>query len=287
MAYTEGKIGLETVLSHTDHLGRARAYPFLKWAGGKRALVPEIARLAPGSFGNYYEPFLGGGAVFFALDSRIRNAYLSDVNSELIITYRMVQRRARLLIERLASHEKKHSRIRYYYKVREQHSHKQAVDVAARFIYLNKTCFNGLYRVNKSGLFNVPKGSYKNPAICDEANLRAVSGVLRKASLLIRDFGKLTPSDGDFVYCDPPYDGTFTAYDAGGFGEDDQHRLRDAVEHWRAAGAKVLLSNSDTPLIRRLYRAKHFKLHEVQAPRNINCKSNGRTPAAELLIKSY
>lgn len=281
--------GLDTVLQHAEQpcIERARAYPFLKWAGGKRALVPEIARLAPASFEEYWEPFVGGGAVFFALDSRIRKARLSDVNAELILTYHMVKRETDALVRRLKVHSAKHALDQYYYRVRAQHSHKEEVEVAARFIYLNKTCFNGLYRVNSAGLFNVPMGRYKNPTICDEANLRAASSVLRKARFRFGDFAKIAPAAGDFIYCDPPYDGAFAAYDAGGFGEDDQRRLRDTVEKWRATGAMVMISNSDTPLIRNLYKAKQFKLHKVKAPRNINCKSNGRAPAAELIITSY
>lgn len=281
---------LDRVLQHTErpYLERARAYPFLKWAGGKRALVPEIARLLPPDFSRYCEPFLGGGAVFFALDSRIRTALLSDVNAELVLTYRAVQTETSALIARLKAHARKHRQSKnHYYRARAQHSHKEPVDAAARFIYLNKTCFNGLYRVNKAGLFNVPKGSYKNPAICDEDNLHAASSVLAKARLRFGDFAKLKGAVGDFIYCDPPYDGAFTSYDAAGFGPDEQRRLRDAVEKWRADGAAVMVSNSDTPLIRQLYRGKRFKLHPVKAPRNINCKSTGRKPAAELIITSY
>ena len=154
--------------------------------------------------------------------------------------------------------------------------------MAARFIYLNKTCYNGLYRVNKSGRFNVPIGSYSNPAICDADNLLAASDVLKKAIIGSHPFGGINPSVGDVVYCDPPYDNTFTGYTDHGFNESDQKELRDACVRWRDAGVHVIVSNSDTELIRSLYR--DFRLVEVKAARNINCKANGRDKVPELLI---
>ena len=268
-----------------EHSVRAR--PFLKWAGGKRRLVPEIVRLLPDTINTYWEPFLGGGAVFFALDSRIRDARLSDVNAALALTYQTVRNRLEALLGRLQEHEAAHSDMTYYYKVREAATSPYAVEVAARFIYLNKTCYNGLYRVNKRGRFNVPRGAYKNPAICDADNLRAASEVLQKALLWHGDFRTVEPSLGDFIYCDPPYDGAFASYAAGGFGEPEQRRLRDAALRWQKLGASVMLSNADTPLIRSLYPEPAFAVYPVSAPRNINCKGNGRGPAAELLITAY
>ena len=272
------------VLGHTtvEYLDRARAYPFVKWAGGKRSLIPEIVKVMPEQFGSYWEPFVGGGAVFFALDSRIRKAHLSDINLDLMLTYKMLYERPKDVIETLREHQRKHG-PRYYLRVRnKQHDQQDPVLLAARFIYLNKTCYNGLYRVNKKGRFNVPIGRHKNPAICDEDNLLAISKVLKKAKLKIETFSKIKPKSGDLVYCDPPYDGAYSGYTDAGFGNDDQRALRDACVGWREAGCHVIVSNSDTDLIRQLY--KGFKLHEVSAPRHINSNGNGRGRVGDLLL---
>lgn len=264
------------------YLDRARAYPFLKWAGGKRALVPDIVQQLPDQFGHYWEPFVGGGAVFFALDSRIRKATLSDYNKELVLTYTMLKKKPEDVIEVLQKHQCAHNR-EYYMKIRRDgHTYQEATQLAARFIYLNKTCYNGLYRVNSKGQFNVPMGSYKNPNVCDTDNLRAVADVLKKAKLRACSFEKIQPQAGDLVYCDPPYDGTYTGYTDGGFTESDQKAVRDTCLQWRAKGVHVIVSNSDTPLIRSLYA--DFRLVEVAAPRNINCNGNGRERVQELLI---
>lgn len=272
-------------VTEAPYLPKSRALPFLKWAGGKRAIIPEISAHLPSEFNDYFEPFVGGGAVFFAIESRIKHrAYLSDVNRELMLTYKVIQKDCENLIDALKIHKKKHD-AEYYKKIREQHEHTDPVKLAARFIYLNKTCFNGLYRVNSSGRFNVPIGSYKNPNICDEENLRAVSLVLKITQLTFGEFTKLNPESGDFIYCDPPYHGTFTHYSSGGFDDDRQRELKSCADQWRDLGAKVMLSNSDTPLIRKLF--KGYKIHEVSAPRNINCKADGRENTTELLITSY
>ena len=272
------------VLKHTEieYLDRARARPVVKWAGGKRTLVPEIVKRLPPKFRHYWEPFVGGGAVFFALDSRIRTAHLSDVNLELILTYRLIHRQPEAVIEALRTHARKHNRRHYLHVRNTMHTEQDPVLLAARFVYLNKTCFNGLYRVNKAGKFNVPYGRYANPTICDDANIRAAADVLVKASLTVRPFDRISPKSGDLVYCDPPYDGTFTGYTGDGFTADDQKALRDACQQWRADGAHVIVSNSDTPLIRRLY--KGFTLHALSAARSINSDVNGRGKTAELLI---
>ena len=280
---------LDDILRHTQrpYLDRARARPFLKWAGGKRTLVPDIAKLLPETIETYWEPFVGGGAVFFSLDNRIRTARLSDVNAELALTYQMTRNKPEELISFLAPHESQHQDKDYYYRVRKVTDSKDAVEVAARFIYLNKTCYNGLYRVNKSGSFNVPRGQYKNPTICDAAGLRNASEVLQKAVIRFGDFDMVAPGARDFIYCDPPYDGTFTGYDSQGFGESEQRRLRDTALKWHKLGAAVMVSNADTELIRSLYSGSPFTLHEVSAPRNINCDGGKRGPAAELLITTY
>ncbi len=280
---------LDRLLGYTPrpYLERATARPFLKWAGGKRSLIPEIAQRLPDEFNSYWEPFLGGGAVFFALESRISRAYLSDVNAELALVYQVVKRRVDELIDALDDHAARHDEKDYYYTIRKRTNIHDSVERAARFIYLNKTCYNGLYRVNKKGKFNVPRGNYKNPCICDRDNLRAASKVLGNATIRFDDFDIINPDSGDFVYCDPPYDGTFTSYDANGFGNEDQRRLRDAVLKWHSQSVNVMLSNSDTDFIRNLYSDDVFHIHEVNAPRNINCKGDGRESVGELLITSY
>lgn len=267
---------------HVEYLDRARATPFVKWAGGKRALIPAIMKVLPESFGDYYEPFLGGGALFFALDSRIRRAFLSDVNIELMLTWQMVRKRPEHLIAALSKHAERHSSAHYRQVRDDGHDEQDPVLLAARFIYLNKTCFNGLYRVNKKGRFNVPFGSHINPTICDSKNLRAASEVLAKADPKIGSFENIRPRAGDLVYCDPPYDGAFAGYTGAGFNAHDHRALRDACLSWRAAGAHVIISNGATDLVRSLYT--DFTIYEVAARRNINSDGNGRGEVAELLI---
>ena len=266
------------------YLGKATANPFLKWAGGKRALVPTIVKSLPTTFNDYHEPFVGGGAVFFAIEQLISKAHLSDSNLDLIITYRALQEQSDKVIERLSEHASNHGKT-YYKTIRSQHELSDPFDVAARFIYLNKTCFNGLYRVNKSGRFNVPMGNYKNPTICDTKNLENVQLALSKASVECQDFKDVKVASGDLVYCDPPYHSTFTNYTQDGFTEQHQTNLRNKCVEWMKAGAFVIVSNSDTSLIRELYN--QFRLVEVKAPRNISCKASERGEEGELLIYGY
>ena len=274
---------VDPIPDNIRYLGRA--YPFVKWAGGKRALVPYILQVLPEKFNTYYEPFLGGGAVFFGLDSLIQNAVLSDLNAELMLTYRMIQTSPDAVIEVLEEHQRKHSKAHYISTRKEGHCEQDSVKLAARFIYLNKSCYNGLYRVNKSNQFNVPMGAYKNPVICDRKNLLAVSKVLQKAILQVQSFDQITPSAGDLVYCDPPYDETFTQYTDKGFTSSDQRSLRKACDVWVKSGAYVIVSSSDTKFIRKIW--KRYRLIEIKAARNISCKGNERTKVSELLIISY
>lgn len=282
-------------LQPTEHpfVERATALPFVKWAGGKRSLIPALAPHLPDWIETYWEPFVGGGAVFFTFAKRIGNAILSDTNEELILTYFVVKTEVEALIDQLRRHERRHHQRAgrryadghtYYLRVRAARP-KDKVEIAARFIYLNKTCYNGLYRVNRHGQFNVPEGRYKNPDICNAARLREASRTLRNATIRLGDFSRVVqPGKGDFIYCDPPYDGSFSSYQASGFGEKDQERLRDAATLWIGKGAKVVLSNADTPAMRSLYSGYH--LHETAAPRLINSKSTDRGNAAELIITS-
>ena len=286
-------VDFNRVLRHTTrpHVERAAALPFVKWAGGKRSLIPALATHFPDRISTYWEPFVGGGAVFFTFANRIDRAILSDTNEDLIITYLMVKSCVDDLIERLREHEARHTARKgkkyadgktYYQRVRAEEPD-DPLDVAARFVYLNKTCFNGLYRVNKSGVFNVPEGRYAKPDICNEDRLRMASKALANATIRLGDFARVVaPECGDMVYCDPPYDGTFTEYQAGGFAEDAQTRLANAAAQWRGAGAAVVLSNADTPAMRKLY--SDWDIETASAPRPINSKVNGRTPAPELII---
>ena len=201
----------------------------------------------------YWEPFVGGGALFFAIADEVSKAVLSDKNKELITTYKVVQSQLSDLIKRLSDHQREHMDLGevHYYRTRKQIPN-SPVDIAARFIYLNKTCFNGLYRVNSKGEFNVPIGRYKDPKICDRDLLEAVSKSLQKAELRVADFRDrdvITPRLGDVVYCDPPYDQSFTQYVPGGFDRSEQHALRVEAEYW-GENARVMVSNADTKLIR-------------------------------------
>jgi len=269
------------------------ARPCLKAVGGKTALLPEILPRLPAKIRTYYEPFLGGGAVFFALAAekkrRFGRAVLSDLNGEFMHAYATIARDVEGVIRALKKHvyEEKH-----YYAVRALNLFGLSLnDRAARLIYLNKTAFNGLYRVNKKGRFNVPFGKYTNPTICDEENLRAVADVFRtvNTSLFSFDFEKTVEGAkrGDAVYFDCPYapaseTANFTGYTKSGFGPKEQERLRDVARDLVERGVHVLLSNSDTPFVRDLYRG--FKIEEVQAPRRVNSKGDKRGNVGELLI---
>lgn len=267
----------------TTHSESVRAGPFVKWAGGKRTVVPHIMQVLPRKFGDYYEPFVGGGALFFALIDRIQRACLSDMNKELIQTYKVIKSKPEALIRQLKVHKRRHSGD-YFYKVREHSDEKDPVKIAARFIYLNKTCYNGLYRVNRVGQFNAPLGSYKNPAICDEENILAASRVLKKTTLKRQAFNKIDPGPGDLVYCDPPYHECFAQYTADGFTEESQVELRVACDRWRDNGAYIIVSNADTDFIRRTWRGYHFE--GMKVPRCINSRGSERSATAELLILS-
>ncbi len=267
--------------------GIPRARPFVKWAGGKRSLAARIWEQAPTDFGDYHEPFVGGGSVFFEMPERTNKAHLSDVNRELITAYQVIRDNVEGLIVALQEHEHNHHADEgYYLQVRAQEP-EAPLQVVARFIYLNKTCYNGLYRVNSEGKFNVPKGSYKNPRICDAEGLRQASTALAHADVSVATFASIAPEAGDFVYCDPPYDGTFTSYAPGGFGDAEQELLRDTVIRWRNDGVSVMISNSDTRLIRDLYAGSEFEIHEVVAPRHINSDGKGRGNVEELLVTTY
>ena len=267
-----------------------KASPFVKWAGGKRSIVDELVSRLPETFGRYWEPFVGGGALFFTTQDQLTEATLSDSNLELTVTYNVVKRDPDAIIAKLEQHARKHNET-YYYRIRNQHSLQDPVDLAARFLYLNKTCYNGLYRVNKKGEFNVPMGSYTKPEIVQRDNILLCSEILQKAQIEYREFDTISPVAGDLVYCDPPYhpvnSNSFTKYTKLEFGEKEQERLRDFALQLHKQGVMVMLSNSDTPLIRSLYKASVWHLSTVQAPRNVNCKPEGRGAVSELIITNY
>ena len=275
----------------TDNRGLAslpegKASPFVKWAGGKRSIVPTIKEFLPASIETYHEPFVGGGAVFFAFEDKIKTATLADLNEELVIAYRAILQKTDEVIGALEKHATNHNTKGYYIRVRDKQKPRDPVGITARFLYLNKTCFNGLYRVNKSGKFNVPQGKYKNPKICDPVNLKNVAKVLEKATIRIGQFDEtITPTSGDFVYCDPPYDGTFAGYQAEGFEDADQERLKNMVDTWTKQDVSVMVSNSDTPFIRKLYKSYH--IHSITAYRHISSNGDTRGEKPEVLITNY
>ncbi len=269
---------------------KVKARPFIKWVGGKTVLLPKILPRLPEKIGTYFEPFLGAGAVFFALaaEGRFKRAVVGDANEELMETY------ASLLVEpdKVISILSKHVYEEGHYYAARASRPRSSADRAARMIYLNRTGFNGLYRVNRKGEFNVPFGRYTNPTICNEENLRAVSQTIRSCGSFRGKAGdfRLTVKKarkGNVVYMDPPYapvskTSNFTSYAKGGFDEAAHVRLRDCFKALDERGVHVLLSNSDTPFVRRLYNG--FHISEVKAPRRINSKGGKRGDVSELLI---
>ena len=270
--------------------------PFLKWVGGKGQLLDDllkrVARAEP--FERYHEPFVGGGALFFELARLNRlgrkQAFLSDNNANLIGAYQGIREDVEGVIARLEVHKAQHCK-EYYYAVRAEVP-EALLDRAARIIYLNKTCFNGLFRENSKGGFNVPMGSYKNPLICDADNLRACATVLAKTKIQVRPFEAVVAEvePGDFVYFDPPYvplskTASFTSYDKAGFGEASQRRLAEVFRELDAKGARVLLSNSMTGLVKELYG--DFTLRRVRANRRVNSRADLRGDIDEALVSNF
>jgi DNA adenine methylase len=274
--------------------------PFLKWAGGKRQLLSEIKKHIPKGINNYtyYEPFIGAGAVLF--DLQPQRAVINDFNKQLILAYNVIKENVEELIMLLKNYKKMNDE-EYYYEIRNLDRDSATfnkltnIEKTARLIFLNKTCFNGLYRVNSQGLFNVPYGRNKNPAICEELSLRQISDYLNanEIKILNIDFepAVLDANKNSFIYFDPPYhspDKTkFTGYQADGFGEEEQERLRNVMIETTNRGAKCLLSNADTDYIRELYDYAPFEIISVQAKRAINSNSAGRGAVNEVLIKNW
>lgn len=271
-----------------------RAGPFLKWVGGKGKLRSRLEALLPPGVEQrrHVEPFVGGGALFFSRAPK--RALLCDINHDLVQTYVAVRDELDSVLRQLMRLARGHDRDAYY-EARERynkHAHASTAERAALFIYLNKTCFNGLYRVNKRGHFNVPMGRYEKPAIADAPTLKAASKRLARADIRCTPFEALIKEvkPGDFVYLDPPYEplsrtSSFTAYAQNGFTRDDQTRLRDVFRELDRRGSKLMLSNSDVPFIRELYQG--YQIDQVLVPRAVSCAANRRGPVPELIIRNY
>ena len=276
--------------------------PFLKWAGGKRQLLPELTKYINQKSLNkhtYYEPFIGGGALLFELQPT--KAVINDKNQELINCYEAVRDSLDDLIEQLKKHQE-HNSADYFYQIRnldrspKEYKNLSKVEKAARIIYLNKTCYNGLFRVNSQGQFNVPFGKNKKPNILDEAVLRAASIYLKKTKVKILngDFAEAVKNakKDDFVYFDPPYDpisdtASFTGYDVNGFNKDEQKRLKEVFDELTDKGCLVILSNSQTDFIMDLYQDYRDKIKVVRAARSINSKGLKRGKVDEILVLNF
>jgi DNA adenine methylase len=278
------------------------ARPFIKWAGGKGQLLPELTRRLPRRFRRYHEPFTGGAALFFNLASAGRladGALLSDYNGELILCYQIIRDDVATLIDALWEHHRHRLDPHYFLEVRSWDrqpgfAERPAVERAARMIFLNRTCYNGLYRMNRKGQFNAPFGYYKNPLICDPENLWAVSRALEDVELAVGDFGDVLgrAEPGDLVYFDPPYvpvsaTASFTHYTGQTFGPEQQRRLAETFFALAERGVHVMLSNSATPLARELYVGRAAAHDVVLASRKINCDGLKRGHVEELIVCSY
>lgn len=265
--------------------------PFLKWVGGKRALIKQIEPYLPKKINRYFEPFLGGGALFFHLQPQ--EAVLSDVNSDLINCYECVRDRVEEIILLLEEHQNKHCND-YYYQQRQKFNDGDGdrTERAAQVIYINRTCYNGLWRKNSSGGLNTPVGCYVKLNICNPPLLRSASKALQNIDLQALGFRKsmilpqkgdfMYPQKGDFMYLDPPYYGTWTGYSESPFGEAEQILLRNAFVRLASRGVSLMLSNSDCEFIRGLY--KEFRIETVTAPRKVNSNGSGRGSVIEVLV---
>ena len=271
---------------------KEETYPIVKWVGGKRQLMFELLKNMPENYNRYFEPFIGGGALFFELQPD--NAYISDMNEELINLYKVVRDNVDELITDLQKHDISKE---YFMEIRnidrtEEYGNWSDIQKASRFIYLNRTCFNGMYRVNSKGEFNVPFGHYKNPRILDENNLINCSNLLQRTEIKHADFSEILKrvKKGDFVYFDPPYvplseTSSFTSYTKDGFDMDMQFKLRDVCDELDTMGVKFLLSNSDTKLVNELY--ENYNIKKVFASRQINANADGRGKITEVLVRNY
>ena len=273
--------------------------PFVKWVGGKRQLMQDLENNFPKQFTTYHEPFLGGGAVMFNLLTKKPqlSCNVSDFNSDLILAYVTIRDKLEKLIESLENHSKNYHKnsTEYYYEVRKQEP-KQQIEKVSRLLFLNKTCFNGLYRVNKKGQFNVPLGRYTNPNIVNKENLTAVSKILqsKKIKISCRDFEAVLgdAKKGDLVYFDPPYQpvsstANFTSYTHRDFTEEDLERLAKLADQLHSKGCYVLLSNSNSKTVKDFFSKKYWKISSINVNRAINSNAQKRTGHKEIIIKNY
>ncbi len=269
--------------------------PVVKWVGGKRQLLPEITKYIPKDIDTYFEPFIGGGAVLFSIQPS--KAVINDVNSELINLYEVIKNNVDELILDLKNHK---NEAEHFYRIRkmdrdkDNYSNLTSVERASRIHYLNKTCYNGLFRVNRAGEFNAPFGRYKNPDIINESKLRAVSRYFNHNKIVFKceDFESALKSIGEnsFVYFDPPYDpvsdsASFTGYARAGFDKAEQQRLKNLCDQLNQKGIKFLLSNSSTSFILDLY--KSYNIEIVRARRAINSRGDKRGEVDEVLVRNY
>lgn len=288
-------VEIKDLMNITDEVN---AHPFVKWAGGKTQILAKLKSYMPEEYGTYYEPFVGGGAFFF--DIAPKKAVINDQNRDLICAYRCFQddKEYKQLLVDLKNHERNHSE-EYFYSIREQDRDEKYHELpiherAARMVYLNKSCFNGLFRVNSKGYFNVPSGRKEKVNTYDEKNFEAIKKYFNKSEISIKntDF-EIAVADakaGDFVYFDPPYDVYpnklgFVDYGKEGFDKDEQKRLRDCFAKLSERGVKVMLSNHNTPYINELYAG--FNIHVIEAKRMINSKADGRGAVEEVIITNY
>lgn len=270
---------------------------FLKWAGGKRRVLPLIEKFFPKKIERYFEPFLGGGSVFFYVKQKYNPSYctISDTNLDLIKTYIHVRDEPKKLIKYLSKFKKHHSK-EFYYSVRNKFNNKKikGVNRSAAFIYLNKTCFNGLYRVNRKNKFNVPFGQLKNPSIFNDELIYAASRILNdRVEIKCQDYQNITKKvkRGDFVYLDPCYDPlnktSFANYTPERFSVQDRGKLHSFIEDLRKNNIKIVLSNNDIPQVRKLYPTSLYQVKEIIAPRFIGSKTNYRGNITELVISTH
>ena len=292
-----GNNGLPSMETDSDAWKAAaeKVAPVLKWVGGKRQLLGTLTPLLPQRITTYCEPFVGGGALLF--DLQPNTAYVNDINGDLIRVYNVIKSDVESLITTLQEYKNESD---FFYAVRdwdrdkEKYSSLSDVQKAARILYLNKTCYNGLFRVNNAGEFNSPFGNYRNPNIVNAPTLRAVSSYLNTATVHLSstDYAEVLQAlpKGAFVYLDPPYDpisdtSSFTGYSKGGFTRDDQIRLRECCDDLTARGVKFMLSNSSTDFIREQYAAYHIQT--VQAKRAVNSDSTKRGEVDEVVVRNY
>lgn len=296
--YVLDRVDKSNLINDAARIIEEKPKPFVKWVGGKRQLLKQFRSMnlyPPEKFnskvGRYFEPFVGGGAVFF--DLLPETAFLSDLNNELVTTYNVIKNDVENLIESLKKHNLDKE---YFLRIRAQNLEKLSnIDTASRFVYLNRTCFNGMYRVNRKGDFNVPFGKHTNPLVCDENNLRKVAKALKNVEIKRQDYKEVLKKakKGDFVYFDPPYypvskTASFTSYTSEAFLGKEQTELRDTFAELHKRGCFVMLSNSDTPFINKIYsEIKGVRITKVQAGRAINSDASKRGKITEVLIMNY